>query len=166
MPPRCNVCCHPDLEAIDRALVQGATQTAIALQYGSESHPLSKFSMSRHVKKHLPQTMVKAFEERQEARGGELVSLMDESTAKARKIARDAETAGEKRTVLMAVRELLRIVELQAKLQGSLNEGTTVNVVVSPQWLEVRAVVLDALQPYPEARAAVSGRLLELEAGS
>jgi hypothetical protein len=42
----------------------------------------------------------------------------------------------------------------------------TVNVLASAEWLVVREAVFGALTPYPEARAVVSGHLLELEAGS
>ena len=37
--------------------------------------------------------------------------------------------------------------------------------MASPEWLSVRDVILSALMQYPDARAAVSGRLPELEAG-
>jgi hypothetical protein len=42
----------------------------------------------------------------------------------------------------------------------------TLNLMASPKWLAVRDVILSALMAYPDARALVSGRLLELEAGS
>jgi hypothetical protein len=39
-------------------------------------------------------------------------------------------------------------------------------VLIAPQWLEVRSVVLQALAPFPEARVAVVERLLALEGGA
>jgi len=80
-----------------------------------------------------------------------------------RRMAADAEQAGERRTVLVAVRELSRLVELLAKMRGEISEAATVNVIVSPQWLQVRQAVLVALEPYPEARVAVAARLGQLE---
>jgi hypothetical protein len=56
---------------------------------------------------------------------------------------------------LKAVDRIQRQLELQSKLLGELNEGTTVNLVVSLEWLEVRALILEAVSPYPEARQAV-----------
>lgn len=55
-------------------------------------------------------------------------------------------------------------VELLAKLMGQLDERPQVNVLVAPQWLEVREALLTALLPYPEVRVAVAGALLALEA--
>jgi hypothetical protein len=50
-----------------------------------------------------------------------------------------------------------RQIELQTKLLGELQEsGPQVNVLVAPEWREIRVTVLQALQPYPEARAAVA----------
>ena len=76
-----------------------------------------------------------------------------------------AEKAGDRRTALAAIREARGNIELLGKLAGELQEGQTVNVVVSPGWQRVRATVITALLPYPEARAAVAGQLLALEAG-
>jgi len=54
--------------------------------------------------------------------------------------------------------------ELLAKLMGDLQQEGTVNLVVSPEWVMVRAELLGALTPYPEARLAVAGRLAALKA--
>lgn len=58
---------------------------------------------------------------------------------------------------LQAVDRIHRQIEPQAKLLGELQDGggPQVNVLIAPEWQEVRVVVLQALGPYPEARAAV-----------
>ena len=77
--------------------------------------------------------------------------------------------AGEGRTsqALAVVKELRACLELSGKATGELNDRpqVTVNLMASPEWLSVRDVILAALLQYPDARAAVSGRLLELESG-
>ena len=60
------------------------------------------------------------------------------------------------RTALAAVRELARIVELQAKLAGDLIDAPTVNVTLGADWTDMRAAILSALDLYPEARVAVA----------
>ena len=50
-------------------------------------------------------------------------------------------------------------IELQAKLIGELDDRPQVNLLVAPQWLELRVQILAALQPYPEARLAVAEAL-------
>jgi hypothetical protein len=157
----CTVCTHHAREAIDRSLVSGAKQADLVALHG-----LSKFALSRHSRNHIPAKLAQAHAAAEVAEADNLLGMVLEQQATARRIAKDAERAGEKRTALLAVRELLRIVELQAKLAGQLSDGPTVNVVLAPQWLEVRSAMLVALAPYPDARAAVATRLLELEAGA
>lgn len=54
--------------------------------------------------------------------------------------------------------------ELVAKLIGQLDERPQINVLVSPEWLRVRGALTSALEGYPEARTALAGALLTIEA--
>ncbi len=54
---------------------------------------------------------------------------------------------------------------MMSRLARELQERP-VDVLVSREWLTLRTAVLEALVPYPEARASVSVRLLELESSS
>jgi hypothetical protein len=65
--------------------------------------------------------------------------------------------------VLKTAARLQPQIELLARLIGELDERPQVNVLVSPEWVAARAVVLEALSPYQEARTAVAGRLLQLD---
>lgn len=67
--------------------------------------------------------------------------------------------------VLKTAARLQSQIELLAKLIGELDERPQVNITLSAEWIEVRAVLVEALAPHPEARASVSTALLELEAG-
>jgi hypothetical protein len=73
-----------------------------------------------------------------------------------------ARAAGNHSTLLRAVDRIHRQIELQARLLGDLQDGQTVNVLVAPEWHQVRLVVVDALRPFPEARAAVAQALTAL----
>jgi hypothetical protein len=46
--------------------------------------------------------------------------------------------------------------ELVAKLLGELASQPTVNVTISPQWIELRTLIVSALEPYAEAREALA----------
>jgi hypothetical protein len=74
-----------------------------------------------------------------------------------------AEETRELRTALSAIREARGNLELLAKLLGELDERPTVNILVSAEWVPVRAAMMEALDPYPEARVAVAERLSGLE---
>jgi len=67
--------------------------------------------------------------------------------------------------VLKTAAQLKGQTELLAKLLGELDESPKVNILVSPEWVQVRAVLLGALGPYPEARLAVAGQLRLVEGG-
>jgi hypothetical protein len=67
---------------------------------------------------------------------------------------------------LQAIDRIQKQIELQAKLIDLLKDGTTVNVVMAPQWVEIRSVLLTALAPYPEARTAVAARLVAIDGGN
>lgn len=53
--------------------------------------------------------------------------------------------------------------ELLAKVEGKLNEQPVVNVIVSPEWAALRAELMRALAPFPDARASVADALSALE---
>ena len=53
--------------------------------------------------------------------------------------------------------------ELLAKLMGDLQQEGTVNIAVHPEWVKVRATLIEALAPFPEARVAVAESLVALE---
>ncbi len=67
----------------------------------------------------------------------------------------DANRTAEPDTALRAIAEIRRQIELQAKLLGDLDDRPVVNVLLSPEWLELRAVIVGALEPYSEARESV-----------
>lgn len=54
------------------------------------------------------------------------------------------------------------MLELLARLAGELSD-TTVDVVVSTEWVELRTLVVKTLEPWPEARRALAAVLAEAE---
>jgi hypothetical protein len=65
----------------------------------------------------------------------------------------------------MGVREARSTIELLLEVEGELDRGGTVNIVISPEWGQVRTVLLTALAPYPDARFAVADALVAIEGG-
>jgi len=63
----------------------------------------------------------------------------------------------------MAIKEARSSLELLAKISGDLKSGTQVNLTYSPQWTELRAVLVDTLEPYPEVATKVVNALEEAE---
>jgi sugar phosphate isomerase/epimerase len=159
MARRCTVCTHPDRAAIDRELVARRPFRRIAQQFS-----VSIYAALRHHDDHLPEHLAKAEGAREVAEATDLLKEVGALRTKAYSLLLKAEREGDYRTALAGVREARGCLELLAELVGELDRRPQVNILMSAEWLAVRSALLAALQPYPEARAAVAGKLLMLEA--
>ena len=75
-----------------------------------------------------------------------------------------ARASGKHETMLRSVDRIQRQIELQARLLGELQQGQSVNLVVMPEWHQMRTVLVKAVEPYPEAKEAVVRALSDVEA--
>ncbi len=150
MPRRCTVCDHPERHSIDETLVTGAPYRSVAKRFG-----LSESAVYRHKSEHLPAHLLKAKEAQEAARADDLLEQVRHLQAHALHILERAEKTGDLRTALAAISQARGNLELLGKLAGELDERPQVNLTVSPQWLELRAVIVGALEPHPAAHRAV-----------
>src|SRR5918999_6011080 len=150
MPRSCTVCEHPEREAIDRALVGDASNRSVASLYD-----VSEAAVRRHKANHLPAKLVMAERAAEVAQADDLLGQMQDLQQRTLAILEAAESAKQHRTALSAIREARSNLELLAKLIGELDDRPQINVLVSPEWLELRAVIVGALEPHSEARGAV-----------
>jgi hypothetical protein len=149
-PRACTVCTHPDQDAIDRALVAGESTGKLAGRYRT----IHERALRRHRYNHLPAKLVLAHNAEEVATADNLLEKVQDLQARTLAILDRAEDVGELRTALGAIREARGNLELLAKLLGELDERP-VNVLISPEWLELRTVIVTALEPHPQARGAV-----------
>lgn len=163
MPPRCTICTHPERDGIDSELAAGATYMGIA-----RSYEVGPESVRRHALNHLSPALAAVRAAREEKEAADLVTRIEGLIARAEVMFGAAAKDGQSTQALNVLKELRALLELWGKATGQLDDRpqVTVNLMASPEWLAVRDVILSALCAYPDARAAVSGRLLELEAGS
>ena len=159
MPRTCTVCRHEQRADIEKALIVRQPFRHIAAQY-----KVSTSALVRHSDDHLPKSLLKARDAAEVAAADNILAQMQDLRDRALAILTEAEKAGDLRTALGAIREGCRCVELLGRLAGELQEGATVNILVSPQWLRVQTVVLGALDAHPEARASVADALAKMEA--
>ncbi|MBF0154393.1 MAG: hypothetical protein HQL64_11695 [Magnetococcales bacterium] len=146
----CSVCTHKARNAIDKGLVAGEPFRALERQFG-----VSRDALRRHKADHIPAVVAQAQQAAVVAQGDTLLDQLGQLQESARRLGEKAEKEKKFGVALMAVRELVRIVELMAKLKGELQEGRTVNVLVMPEWVTIRTTIIKALEPYPEARGVV-----------
>jgi hypothetical protein len=98
---------------------------------------------------------LKAREVEEIAHADDLLDQVRSLQAHALGILERAEKVGDLRTALAAISQARGNLELLGKLAGELDERPVVNLNVSPEWLELRAVIVEALGPHPAAHGAV-----------
>jgi hypothetical protein len=160
VPRSCTVCEHAGREAIDRALVGDASNRSVASLYD-----VSEAAVRRHKANHLPAKLVMATQAEAVAQADNLLDQVRDLQQSTLDILAEAEQSKQYRTALSAIREARSNLELLAKLLGELDERPVVNLHISPEWLELRAVIVGALEPYSEARGAVLRAIEESDNG-
>jgi hypothetical protein len=67
---------------------------------------------------------------------------------------------------LGAFREMRSNLELIGEVTRELDRAGTINLALNPEWLEIRGVIIAALEPHPAAREAVFHALTEAPNGN
>lgn len=153
----CTICAHAERAAIDAALARGAGYRDIAGQFG-----VSKTAVARHASEHVAQAVASSKAAQREGAALDVVAQLKSINGAALAVLQAARASGDHDLALKAIDRLQRQIELQAKLLGELADGPTVNITLAPEWVNVRTVILAALGPYGEARAAVATALARL----
>lgn len=157
---KCTVCEHEKAAEINRALLAGGSLRDIARRFA-----VSKDALFRH-RQHLPAELVKAQEAKEIAQADNLLGQLKDLQRRTLSILQAAEQDNDHATALKAIREARGNLELLAKLLGELAERQVINILVAPEWISLRAVILAALEPYPEARLALAQTLREVESNA
>jgi len=146
----CTVCSHENRAGIDFALLSVTAVRSIKNLNGL-THP----SVIRHRENHLPTTLLKAQEAEEIADADNLLAEIRDLQRKTYGILEKAEAAEDLRTALGAIREARGNLELLAKLAQLIDDRPQINLHISPEWLELRAVIVTALDAHPEAQQSV-----------
>ena len=167
---QCTVCRHRERSAIDLAAARGVSLGALAKRYG-----LGPDSLQRHARNHLPPQLRASLLAGPDLEGVDLDRLretesqsllMNLVSLRNRLFASldTAEEAGDANMLARVAGQLHKNMELVGKLLGDLSSGTTINnVLVQPQYIELRIALVGALAAYPDARQAVAQVLHTIE---
>lgn len=150
MAMKCSVCGHPELEAINKALVSGQSNRSVAAKYN-----LSVTSVRRHKENHLPKSLVKAQARKEIVQADSVMGDVSMIRSRLLTLLDIAEREGDIKNTCTVIKELRSTIELLAKVSGELETKTEINIIQNNTWIEIRTCVIDALKPYPEARRAV-----------
>jgi hypothetical protein len=161
VPRTCTACSHDEHHQINVDLVHRDPYRRIASRYG-----LSEAAVRRHAQEHIPELLVEAYESLKrgdaEDLAGELFKIKDDvERLKAR-----AEEEGDLRTALLGCDKALKALELQAKVEQIIATRPTINLHLNPQYIAVRSAIVQAVDPYPEAKEAISQAMLQIEEGN
>ncbi len=160
MPRSCTVCVHPERHAVNVALVQRDSYRTIADRFG-----LSQTALKRHGKEHLPELLAKAKDAVEVAEADDLLSRLEALQSRTLAVLEAVEGTENYGVALAAIREARSNLELIGRVTKELESMPTINLTLNPDYLEARAVIVQALSPYPEARQAVSDALASHDGG-
>ncbi len=150
MPRPCTVCVHPEHHAINVAVVQRDSYRTIADRYG-----LSQTALKRHGKEHLPELLSKAKEGVDVAEADDLLSRLEALQSRTLAVLKAVEGTENYSVALAAIREARSNLELIGRVTKELESAPTFNLHLNPQWLELRALIVRAVEPFPEARDSI-----------
>jgi len=151
----CTVCGHKDVEEINKQLLSGPPLRTIAAQFN-----LTKTSLIRHRESHIPDLLLKSNDIQNITSADALLARLEEEAGFVRDMREAASAEGDIELALKAVDRALKCVDLYAKIRGLIQTQPQVNlqqvnIYDNPEWVELRTLIITALDPYPEARAAV-----------
>jgi hypothetical protein len=150
MGQKCTVCSHPDAFAINEALViERRSLRNIAKQFD-----VNYQAVNRH-KQHIPHLLVQASRSMEIAEADTLIDRLEDLQRRTLAILEASEETKEHTTALAAIREARRNLEVIGEVTKELDRTPTFNLILMPEWIELRTKLLYALDAYPEARGSV-----------
>lgn len=150
MGRQCTVCAHNDIEEINRLLLCGDSYRAIARQFG-----LSKDALARHKESHMPELLLKSQDVKETLQADNLLDQIVYYESEARRFKGLAESQGDLELALKAVDRALKCLDLFAKARGIINDQPQITIINNPEWVELRTLIITALDPFPDAKGAV-----------
>jgi hypothetical protein len=143
---KCSVCVSSHHDSINSALATGVSLRRIEKQFG-----VSKSAVERHANGCAAELLRVARGDRAAASGGKLDAELASLAAETRSVLEAARESKDWGLALRAIARLEQQLSIRAKLEGDGGDGAVVNVAVqvnlaqSPEWAQLRAVILAAL---------------------
>lgn len=170
--PACSICQHEKRPQIELALVHKVPLRTIAARFNVSPH-----AVHRHAKNHLSPQMRAALlaavrpteidlEALQRSESEGLLSHLVTQRARLQQLSEQSLELADVRAAAAVEGRITSNLELTAKLLGQLvtrHEVRRTSVLLSPDYLELRAALVRALAPFPEAARAVGDALHRLE---
>jgi hypothetical protein len=151
MPRACSICSHEHRDAMEDAFIAGQAKRRIASQHG-----VTERAVRYHMREHLPALLALARDAERAARAD---SLLDRLEALQSQTLAILDASEDQRTALAAIAQARRNLELIGEIRKELDRTPTLNLELTVEWQEVKAVLVNTLASYPEAQQAVFSAL-------
>jgi hypothetical protein len=158
MPRTCSICSHEHRDAMEDAFIAGQAKRRIASQHG-----VSERAVRYHMREHLPALLALARDAERAARADSLLDRMEALQSQTLAI---LDAPEDQRTALAAIAQARRNLELIGEVTRELDRAGTINLELTVEWQEVKAVLVNTLASYPEAQQAVFNSLEEAPDGN
>ena len=158
MPRACSICSHEHRDAMEDAFIAGQAKRRIASRHG-----VSERAVRYHMREHLPALLALARDAERAARADTLLDRMEALQSQTLAI---LDAPEDQRTALAAIAQARRNLELIGEVTKELDRAGTINLELTVEWQEVRAVLVNTLASYPEAQQAVFNALEEAPNGN
>ena len=146
---------------MEDAFIAGQAKRRIASQHG-----VTERAVRYHMREHLPELLALARDAERAARADTLLDRIEALHSRTMAILEAVEGRDEHGTALAAIREARRNLELVGEVTRELDRAGTINLELSVEWQELRAVLVNTLASYPEAQQAVFNALEEAPDGN
>jgi hypothetical protein len=153
------MCKHPDREELERKIASKELSMTAAANLANSN----KATVSRHMRNCVASRVRESMKpEPITVEGLNVVNALTTSHEKTLEILADSLNEGDRRIALLAIQTENKQLELMAKLTGQLNEAPQLNILMNPEFMRLKSVILTTLAPYPDARLKLSERLAEI----
>ena len=161
MPQVCTICTQESRDAIEDAFISGTPKRRIASHHG-----VTERTVRYHLREHLPALLALARDAERSARADTLLDRIEALQSRTLAILETTEETGEHRTALAAIREARRNLELMGEVTRELDRTPTLNLHLMAEWIELRTVIVQALEPHPESRKSFLKAIKSVSNGS
>jgi hypothetical protein len=172
MPQACSICIHPEREAIEKAIVGGVPSRPIASQFSVGYKPVQRHKNNcmpaaiQSVQQKQAEQTAQVAEEAEEKQSHFVWNMLNEMAwlhTEARAVYGLAKAGGD----YNASAKLLGEVRQQTKLFSELLKGMEPGQAekLEAEWIAIREIIFEELEPYPEVRLAIAKRLRALKGG-
>ena len=157
------ICSHAKRYEIEELLAtRQSTYRGIARTYG-----ISEDAVSRHVKsRHVGQLLSLAADAERAAQADALLDRIEGLQRRIEEFLSRVEHTDNYSATLGAFREMRSNLELIGEVTRELDRAGTINLELTVEWQEVKAVLVNTLASYPEAQQAVFNALEEAPDGN